>query len=178
MNNTCLRYLKSKVKKVNESVKKGDMVSFYNDSGELVRGEVVSVNGEIYTISYEGDTYQTNDIIVEGYGSGAGMSLTDHGYSDSSASLKGTISDINKKVAAIVDMVKGGNISGAAKSAVAGVFRHGSEFKEKIDSAIDSIEFKAEYKKVHADYQSGKKDEPKTKDNPKDNPKDKQDADQ
>jgi hypothetical protein len=156
------KYLKSKVKKVNEAVKKGDMVSFYNDSGDLVRGEVVSVNGGIYTISYEGDTYQTNDIIVEGYG--AGMSLTDHGYSDSSASLKASISSINKKVAAIVDMVKGGDISGAAKSAVAGVFRHGSEFKEKIDSAIDSAEFKAEYKKVHADYQSGKKDEPETKD--------------
>lgn len=95
---------------------------------------------------------------------GVGMSLTDHGYSDSSASLKGTISDINKKVASIVDMVKGGDISGAAKSAVAGVFRHGAEFKEKIDSAINSTEFKAEYEKVYASYKSGKKDEPKIKD--------------
>jgi hypothetical protein len=56
------KYLKCK--RVNEAAKKGDVVSFYNDSGDLVQGTVLSVNGNIYTIDYEGDTYQTNDIVV------------------------------------------------------------------------------------------------------------------
>jgi len=175
-----LKYLKTKSRSMNEVAKKGDLVYFYNDSGDKVQGRVVSVNGGIYTIDYEGDTYQTNDIMYEavggyGYSSGAGMSLTDHGSSsDSGASIKGTISDINKKVAAVADMVKSGDIAGAAKLAVAGVFRYGSEFKEKLDSAVSSSEFAAEYAKAHDAYKSGAKDKPK----PKDDAKDDKNADQ
>ena len=232
------KYLKSKSRGIVEAAKKGDIVSFYNDAGEKVMGRVMSVNGNIYTIDYEGNTYQTNSVnedvvykkgdvvsfhndlkkmvqgrivsisgdkyvidvhgikfkrnykdlfvndrlgedaygFVSGYGVGDGvgvglfgrtgsaMSLTDppSAEDDTGDSLRGELSDVRKKVASVISRIKSGDISGAAKLAVRGVFRYGNEYKEILDKEVGSNkEFESEYAKEHASYASGKSDKDK-----------------
>jgi hypothetical protein len=165
------KYLKSK-KRMNEVAKKGDTVKFYGTDGQIY-GTVLSVNGNVYTIDGEDGTQyqiQWKDLVNEVYGfvgmSGRSSSLTDPPKDrapGTAASLRGEMSDMRKQLAKVAELVKSGDMEGAAKLAVAGVFEYGSEFKEKLSGVSDEA-----YKKAYDEYKNGKKDEPTKKDKSKD----------
>jgi hypothetical protein len=166
------KYLKNEEK---SKYSKGDIVSFHNDLGKIVQGMISVVKGDLYTITVHGVKFKRkekdiyiSDRLHEYYSSirmgYVGSSLTDPASNISGASLKGEISDIQKKVAVVVDKIKSGDLIDAAKLAVSGVFRYGTSYKEKLDSEVGSNSaFDTEYKKAYNDYKLNKKDKPKDK---------------
>jgi hypothetical protein len=160
------KYLKSK-NRVDEVSKKGDTVRFHGNDGQIY-GTVLSVNGNVYTIDGEdGVKYlvQWKDLVNEVYGfvgmSGRSSSLTDPPKDrapGTAASLRGEMSDMRKQLDKVAELVKSGDMEGAAKLAVAGVFEYGSEFKEKLSGVSDEA-----YKKAYDEYKNGKKKDPAKK---------------
>jgi hypothetical protein len=156
-----IKYLKKKKGILCEVSKKGDTVKFYGNNGPIY-GTVLSVNGNVYTIDGEdGVQYQIRwtCLIQEMYGVyGVQSSLTDppkDTAASTAASVSGEMSDMDKALAKIADLVKSGDMEGAAKATVAGVFEYGSEFKEKVRGVSDEA-----YKKAYNEYKNGKKNEP------------------